>query len=115
MCSRVFKEVQGLSWVVSQVVCRRERTIIRLTDGRILNCGYNRYGYLGYVDSKTRTTFEEISGLPKNTAEIACCIYCTYIRLTDGRMVCCGTIDLDFVNYDLETYRIERYLKRLSI
>ncbi|AYV83038.1 MAG: chromosome condensation regulator [Hyperionvirus sp.] len=46
----------------------RENTIVRLTDGRFMGCGFN-YGQMGLGDAICRKEFTVIQGLPKNIIE----------------------------------------------
>ena len=56
-----------------------------------MSCGYNQYGQLGHGDTINRIIFEEIKGLPQNICEVVCGNLCTFIRLTDGKVLSCGS------------------------
>ena len=69
--------------------------MIRLTNGNVMSCGLNSSGQLGHGDTANRTLFEQIKALPKNISEISCGNCHTIIRLTDGRLITCGSNSYD--------------------
>ena len=85
-----FEEIRGLPFTVSEIICGSCHVIIRLTNGVIMSYGNTDYGQLGNDDTICSTVFKEIRGLPKNISEIVCGYNNTFIRLTDGRIFCCG-------------------------
>ncbi|AYV84064.1 MAG: chromosome condensation regulator [Hyperionvirus sp.] len=86
----IFEEVKGIPKNIAEVVCGGLHTIIRLTDGTLMSSGFNNYGELGNGDTQSRNLFEEIRGIPKNIAEVACGSVSTIIRLTNGKLMACG-------------------------
>ena len=61
-----------------------------MTDGRILNCGYNGYGQLGHGDTANKTRFEQVNGIPAAIYEVGCGDYYTMIRFRNGNVMSCG-------------------------
>ena len=53
------------------VICGSDHTIIRLTDGTLMSCGYNGNAQLGHGDYKNRNLFELIKDIPKNISQVA--------------------------------------------
>ena len=64
--------------------------MILLTDGQFISFGDNSHGQLGHDDNEIRTRFKLIKRIPENISEIACSGWCTFIRLTDGKLLSCG-------------------------
>ncbi|AYV82434.1 MAG: chromosome condensation regulator [Hyperionvirus sp.] len=85
-----FTEIRGIPKNIVDVICDPYHTIIRLTDGTLMGCGYNKFGQLGLGDKEARNRFTEIKGIPKNIVEVTCNCYRTIIRLTDGTLMGCG-------------------------
>ena len=56
----MFTEIKSIPQNISEVVCGYASTFIRLTNGKIMSCGYNNYGQLGHGDILDRTIFEEV-------------------------------------------------------
>src|ERR1700733_3078167 len=86
----IFQEIKGIPKNISEVICGFYHTIIKLTDGTLMSCGYNEYGQLGHGDRSITNIFEEIKGIPKNISEVICGGYHTIIKLTDGTLMSCG-------------------------
>ena len=84
-----FEEIKGLPRNIAEVVCGYKHTFILCSDGKLLSCGNNINGQLGHGDTKNRSTFEYVRGIPANISEIACNDN-TFIRLTNGRILSCG-------------------------
>ena len=85
-----FEEIKGIPCNISQIACGDFHTMILLTDGRLLGCGYNIFGQLGFGDTKTRTIFEEIKQVPRNISDVICGANHTFIRLRNGKIMSCG-------------------------
>ena len=85
-----FEQINGITGSISENICGIHHTIILLTDGRILSCGFNRYGQLGHGDTVDRTRFEEVKGIPVAVYEVVCGGHCTIIRLINGNIMSCG-------------------------
>ncbi|AYV84213.1 MAG: chromosome condensation regulator [Hyperionvirus sp.] len=60
-----FEKIKGIGKNIAEVICGSDHTIIRLTDGTLMSCGYNRHGTLGLGDYYNRMSFEKIEGIPK--------------------------------------------------
>ncbi|AYV82771.1 MAG: chromosome condensation regulator [Hyperionvirus sp.] len=86
----VFQEIVGIPKNIVEVKSCNSRVIIRLTDGTLMGCGYNKDGQLGVGDSSNRNTFCEIKSIPKNIAQVTCYLDSTILRLTDGIIMCTG-------------------------
>ncbi|AYV82698.1 MAG: chromosome condensation regulator [Hyperionvirus sp.] len=86
----VFEEIRGIPRNVATVNCGWDHTIIRMRDGTLMSSGCNQYGELGLGDYQERILFQEIRGIPKNVAEVTCGPSNTFIRLTNGVVMCCG-------------------------
>ena len=86
----MFEEIKGIPGKVCEIICGSLYTVIRLTNGKIMSCGYNESGQLGHGDTKTRLSFEDIKGIPENISEIFCGDGHMVIRLTDSRLMSCG-------------------------
>ncbi|AYV82779.1 MAG: chromosome condensation regulator [Hyperionvirus sp.] len=87
----VFEEIKGIGKNIAQVICGINETIIRLTDGTLMVCGYNSQGQFGLGDNMSRFLFSEIRGIPKNIDQVICGAYHIIIRLTDGTLLSCGS------------------------
>ncbi|AYV78078.1 MAG: hect e3 ubiquitin [Edafosvirus sp.] len=85
-----FTKIDNIPENIVEVACGHSHTIIRLIDGTLMSTGNNLYGQLGHNDKKYRNKFEEIKDIPKNIVQVACGIYHTIIRLTDGTLMGCG-------------------------
>ncbi|AYV82435.1 MAG: chromosome condensation regulator [Hyperionvirus sp.] len=88
-----FQEIRGIGKNIAEVICKTLLTIIRLTDGTLMGCGYNYFGELGLGDNMHRNIFTEIRGIPKNVSKVVCSQYWTDIILTDGTLMSCGLND----------------------
>ncbi|AYV82694.1 MAG: chromosome condensation regulator [Hyperionvirus sp.] len=87
----LFCEIKGVGKNIAKVCCGYYATMIMLTDGTLLSCGFNGYGYLGLGDRRDRNLFEEVPGIPKNIVDVVCGIAHTIILLTDGTLMVCGS------------------------
>ncbi|AYV82781.1 MAG: chromosome condensation regulator [Hyperionvirus sp.] len=87
-----FEGVPGIpkNVFVAEVICGRTHTIIRLMDGTLMSSGNNVLGQLGHGDELNRVTFSIIKGVPNNIIQMACGLFHTIIRLTDGTLMSCG-------------------------
>ncbi|AYV84717.1 MAG: chromosome condensation regulator [Hyperionvirus sp.] len=64
----VFIEVIGVGRNIAELLCGNHHTIIRLTDGRLMGCGYNNYGQLLFPEYSTHErnySFTEIKKYSK--------------------------------------------------
>ncbi|AYV82954.1 MAG: chromosome condensation regulator [Hyperionvirus sp.] len=86
----IFTEVAVVPKNIVEVYCGYWDTIIRLEDGTLLGTGANFSGELGLGDSRRRISFEEITPLPKNIAEVVCYSTGTLIRFLDGTLMGSG-------------------------
>ncbi|AYV83060.1 MAG: chromosome condensation regulator [Hyperionvirus sp.] len=89
-----FKEIAQIDRNVSKVTCGSIFTMIRLTDGTLLGCGFNGSRQLRIKDYKNGNLFVKITAVPKNIVQVVCGGGHTIIRLTDGTLMSCGS------NYD---------------
>ncbi|AYV80980.1 MAG: chromosome condensation regulator [Harvfovirus sp.] len=55
-----FIEITGIPKNIEEISCGAYHTIIKLTDGRLMSCGYNANGALGLKDTAIRYIFTEI-------------------------------------------------------
>ncbi|AYV82591.1 MAG: chromosome condensation regulator [Hyperionvirus sp.] len=84
----VLTEIKGIPKNIVDVICGwGGHSIIRLTDGTLMSCGYNYHGQLGLGDKENRKVFTEIKGIPKNIVGIKCSKNGTTITLTDGTLI----------------------------
>ncbi|AYV83403.1 MAG: chromosome condensation regulator [Hyperionvirus sp.] len=74
----------------SKVVTDPTNGIIRLMDGKLMGCGGNFYGELGFGDYKNRHLAEEIKNVPANVKDVICGMRHSIIILTDGTLMGCG-------------------------
>ena len=86
----VFEEIRGLPHDIFRIICGRNYTMIQLRDGKIMACGNNLDGQLGFGDTRDRTLFEEVGGLGLNISEITPGDENTFIRFADGNIMSCG-------------------------
>ncbi|AYV83839.1 MAG: chromosome condensation regulator [Hyperionvirus sp.] len=86
----IFQEIKGIPKDIVAVKNINHHTIVVLGDGRLMGCGFNNFGFLGFGDNRSRNSFEEIKGIPTNIAEVICGKLHTVIRLTNGTMMSCG-------------------------
>ncbi|AYV81559.1 MAG: chromosome condensation regulator [Harvfovirus sp.] len=75
---------------IAQIVNGFYHTIIRLKDGTLMGYGLNTSGELGMGDTRNRTVFEIIKGLPKNIIDISCGNGFSFIMLDDGTTMSSG-------------------------
>ncbi|AYV84542.1 MAG: chromosome condensation regulator [Hyperionvirus sp.] len=91
-----FERLVGMSRYsksVMEVNCGPYHTIIRLMNGRLMGCGYNGDGRIGFSENLNRNIFEVIPGanILKNIVEIFCGNFQTIFRLKDGTLMNCGS------------------------
>ena len=86
-----FQEIKHILGDIDKVVESFHFTIIKLTDGTLLSCGYNENGQLGHGDDLCRNVFTEIKSIPKNIADVVCSDTHIIIRLTSGTLMSCGS------------------------
>ncbi|AYV81053.1 MAG: chromosome condensation regulator [Harvfovirus sp.] len=86
----LFCEIRGIPKNIVEIACGSYFTIIRLTDGTLMGCGWNGCGQLGLDDTSNRNIFERIPAVPKNISEVKCGGGHTIIQLTDGTIMGCG-------------------------
>ncbi|AYV82571.1 MAG: chromosome condensation regulator [Hyperionvirus sp.] len=77
-----FLEIPGIPKNIAEVACGISYSIIRLTDGTLMGCGFNRFG----SDKSLIRKFEEIKGIPKNIARVICKDR-TILKLTNGTSI----------------------------
>ncbi|AYV84533.1 MAG: chromosome condensation regulator [Hyperionvirus sp.] len=87
----IFSEITDVPRNIIDVYCGCMYTIIRLDDGTLLGTGENTDGQLGLGDFTNRTSFQEISQIPKNIIEVVCYSTGTFIRLSDGVLMGSGS------------------------
>ncbi|AYV83800.1 MAG: chromosome condensation regulator [Hyperionvirus sp.] len=68
---RCFQEIPLFSKNIVEVACYKLRTFIRLSDGKLMGSGNNRYGQLGLGKISHKTTFTVIKGIDGFVTEIA--------------------------------------------
>ncbi|AYV80981.1 MAG: chromosome condensation regulator [Harvfovirus sp.] len=56
-----FVEIDTIPKNIEEISCGASHTIIKLTDGRLMSCGYNASGELGLKDTTDRYIFTEIN------------------------------------------------------
>ncbi|AYV83347.1 MAG: chromosome condensation regulator [Hyperionvirus sp.] len=88
--TNLFEEIVGIPKNIIEVICGPYHTIIRLTDGTLMSCGFNRFGQLGLGDVKDRKFFSEIASIDKNVVKIICGYAYTIIRLANGSLMSVG-------------------------
>ncbi|AYV78073.1 MAG: chromosome condensation regulator [Edafosvirus sp.] len=91
LTDNLFREIKNITEDpknISQVVCGYNNTLVLLTDGTLMACGYNIPG------CRTRghiTDLTKISYIPKPIVEIACSENHIIIRLVDGTLMGAGS------------------------
>ena len=86
----MFEEIKGTLYNVAHIVCHYSHTLMLLRNGKILSCGDNQRGQLGYGDTLNRMIFEEIPGITQNVEDVKCGDGYTMILLDDGKVLSCG-------------------------
>src|SRR5205814_1748286 len=80
----IFEEIKGIPKDIVEIVCSSNHTIIRVSNGVLMACGFNYYGQLGLGNTGNKLIFEEIKGIPKDIVEISCGYYHTIIKRANG-------------------------------
>ncbi|AYV81286.1 MAG: chromosome condensation regulator [Harvfovirus sp.] len=84
---REFCEIKGIGGNIADVVCGNYLSVVRLTDGTLMSCGFNARGQLGHGDRENRNVFTKINNIGKNIVEVHCTELYIIIRLTDGTLM----------------------------
>ncbi|AYV82524.1 MAG: chromosome condensation regulator RCC1 [Hyperionvirus sp.] len=87
---RQFSKIPNIPNNVVEIIVNSYYTILKLSDGTLMSCGYNQFGQLGLGDTGNRGWFTKIRGIPKNIVEVISNCHRTIIRLDDGTLMGCG-------------------------
>ncbi|AYV82873.1 MAG: chromosome condensation regulator [Hyperionvirus sp.] len=85
----VWEEIKGIPKNIKKVICYGYYSIILLDDGISMASGINYDGQMGWGDFNNRKMFEEIKGIPRDIAQVACGSH-IIIKLKDGTLMGCG-------------------------
>lgn len=86
-----FKQIPHIPTNVIDVYLNLYYTIIRCSNGQILACGRNTNQQSGFINYSDIFTFEKITGIPENVVEVACSLYHTILRCSDGKIFARGS------------------------
>ncbi|AYV83931.1 MAG: chromosome condensation regulator [Hyperionvirus sp.] len=88
---KTFTQIPHIPKNIAKVMCYIDHTIIQLTNGTLMACGYNALGQLGLGHILNKKYFTEISNIPQNIVEIASCTTHTILRCEDGKLFGSGS------------------------
>ncbi|AYV81200.1 MAG: chromosome condensation regulator [Harvfovirus sp.] len=86
----LFCDIPGIGKNIVELAYGFYHTIIRLTDGRLMSCGFNMFGELGLGDFSNKNSYHEIENIPKNIKKVECGPHHTFLELIDGTLMACG-------------------------
>lgn len=79
-----FTKVEALGSSVAEVVAQRDHTIVRKADGSVWATGLNGHYQLGLGDTRSRTSFTQITDLGSSATQIGTGSFHTVVRKADG-------------------------------
>ena len=114
----IFEEIKGIPRNISDVACGDHHTIIKLTDGMLMSCGYNKFGQLGHGDNKDKYTFVEIKSVPRNVSRIWCGYNRSFIKIANrtsrgSTLMSCGSNSAGELG--LGNYEKINYFKKIEV
>ncbi|AYV81199.1 MAG: chromosome condensation regulator [Harvfovirus sp.] len=86
----LFCDIPGIGTNIVELACGSHYIVIRMTDGKLMGCGYNVNGELGLGDYANKNSYQEIRDIPKNIKKVECGPNHTFLELTDGTLMCSG-------------------------